>query len=114
MYAQTTAVSRSELVAPSVSHNLILAHAYAVQLYRKEYREKQSGQIGITLDCHWLLPYDDTPESWSSESFCTPYLLIVGSSDVEAARRGIDFKLGTYRGSIGSLYIRLTDSLLAR
>ncbi|KAI0084718.1 intracellular family 1 beta glucosidase [Irpex rosettiformis] len=65
-----------------VSHNLILAHAYAVQLYRKEYKEKQGGQIGITLDCHWLLPYDDTPHN------------------LEATRRGIDLKLGRYADPI--------------
>ena len=48
-----------------MSHNLILAHAYAVQLYRQEFQKEQGGQIGITLDSHWLLPYDDTPESMS-------------------------------------------------
>ena len=47
----------------SVSHNLILAHAYAVKLYRHEYKAKQGGLIGVTLDSHWLLPYDDKPES---------------------------------------------------
>ena len=47
----------------SVSHNLILAHAYAVKLYRDEYKAKQGGLIGVTLDSHWLLPYDDKPES---------------------------------------------------
>jgi hypothetical protein len=45
-----------------VSHNLILAHAFAVQLYRREFKEKQGGQIGITLDCHWLIPYDNSEE----------------------------------------------------
>ncbi|KAI0340378.1 beta-glucosidase 1A [Trametopsis cervina] len=65
-----------------VSHNLILAHAYAVQLYRTEFQQKQKGQIGITLDCHWLIPYDDSPEN------------------VEAAQRGIDFKLGRYADPI--------------
>lgn len=48
----------------STAHNLILAHAHAVKVYRDEFKTKQGGQIGITLDCHWLLPYDDSPESW--------------------------------------------------
>ncbi|EMD34834.1 glycoside hydrolase family 1 protein [Gelatoporia subvermispora B] len=61
-----------------VNHNLILAHAHAVKLYREQYKEKQGGQIGITLDCHWQLPYDDSPEN------------------LEAAQRGIDFKLGRF------------------
>ena len=47
----------------SVSHNLILAHAYSVKLYRDEYQAKQGGQIGITLNTSWFLPYDDKPES---------------------------------------------------
>ena len=42
-----------------MSHHLILAHAHVVKLYRDEYKEKQGGQIGITLDCHWIEPYDD-------------------------------------------------------
>ncbi|EPS97428.1 hypothetical protein FOMPIDRAFT_48442 [Fomitopsis schrenkii] len=58
------------------AHNVILAHAYAVKLYRDEYKPVQGGQIGITLDCHWQVPYDDSPEN------------------VEAAKKGIDFKLG--------------------
>ncbi|KAH9939868.1 beta-glucosidase 1A [Amylocystis lapponica] len=61
-----------------VGHNLILAHAYAVKLYREEYKPVHGGQIGITLDCHWQLPYDDSPEN------------------MEAAARGIDFKLGRF------------------
>ncbi|KAJ3544061.1 hypothetical protein NM688_g5783 [Phlebia brevispora] len=65
-----------------VSHNLILAHAYAVKLYREEYKVKQGGQIGITLDAHWLVPYDDSPQN------------------VEATARGMDFKLGRYADPI--------------
>lgn len=46
-----------------MAHNVILAHAYAVKLYREEFKAVQGGQIGITLDCHWQIPYDDSPES---------------------------------------------------
>ncbi|KAI0702030.1 beta-glucosidase 1A [Cerioporus squamosus] len=60
-----------------VGHNLILAHAYAVKLYRDEFKARQGGQIGITLDSSWQEPWDDTP------------------ANVAAAQRGIDFKLGT-------------------
>ncbi|KIP09737.1 glycoside hydrolase family 1 protein [Phlebiopsis gigantea 11061_1 CR5-6] len=58
-----------------VSHSVILAHAYAVKLYREQFKARHGGQIGITLDCHWLLPYDDAPENQ------------------EAALRGVAFKL---------------------
>ncbi|KAI0938619.1 Beta-glucosidase 1A [Taiwanofungus camphoratus] len=65
-----------------VAHNLILAHAYAVKLYRDEFKAVQGGQIGITLDCHWQLPYDDSPEN------------------IEAAQRGLAFKLGRFADPI--------------
>ncbi|KAI0371234.1 beta-glucosidase 1A [Pilatotrama ljubarskyi] len=65
-----------------VAHNLILAHAYAVKVYREEFQQSQGGQIGITLDCHWQMPYDDSPES------------------IAAAKRGIAFKLGRFADPI--------------
>ncbi|THH01164.1 hypothetical protein EW026_g1477 [Hermanssonia centrifuga] len=65
-----------------VSHNVILAHAYAVKAYRDGFKAIQHGVIGITLDAHWLIPYDDSPEN------------------VEAAKRGLDFKLGRYADPI--------------
>ncbi|CAL1708994.1 unnamed protein product [Somion occarium] len=46
-----------------VAHNLLLAHAYAVKAYREEFKPAQGGQIGITLDCQWTIPYDDSPET---------------------------------------------------
>ncbi|KAI0734805.1 glycoside hydrolase superfamily [Fomitopsis betulina] len=64
------------------AHNVILAHAYAVKLYREAYKPVQGGLIGITLDCHWQIPYDDSPEN------------------VEAAKKGIDFKLGRFADPI--------------
>ena len=49
-----------------VGHNLILAHAYVTKLYREEFKPTQGGQIGITLNGDWAMPYDDKPESVSS------------------------------------------------
>ncbi len=49
----------------SVGHNVILAHAYAVKVYREDFKEKQGGQIGVTLNGDWAMPYDDSPESKS-------------------------------------------------
>ncbi|KAF9493202.1 beta-glucosidase 1A [Pleurotus eryngii] len=51
--------SRSEK-GDSVGHHIILAHAYAANAYRKS---KQNGAIGITLDCIWYLPFDESPEA---------------------------------------------------
>ncbi|KAJ7075330.1 beta-glucosidase [Mycena belliarum] len=46
-----------------VGHNVILSHAYATKLYREEFKSKQGGQIGITLNGDWQMPYDDSPEN---------------------------------------------------
>ncbi|KDQ60017.1 glycoside hydrolase family 1 protein [Jaapia argillacea MUCL 33604] len=61
-----------------VAHHLILAHAYAVKLYRDSFKASQGGQIGITLDCSWFMPYDDAPEN------------------VAAAERGLECRLGWF------------------
>ncbi|KAJ7201376.1 beta-glucosidase, partial [Mycena pura] len=55
-----------------VGHNAILSHAHAVKVYREEFKHKQGGQIGITLNGDWAMPYDDSPEN------------------VEAAQRALD------------------------
>lgn len=49
-----------------VGHHLILAHAHAVKLYRDEYKTKQKGEIGITLEKNWTMPWDNSPESSST------------------------------------------------
>ncbi|KZT08082.1 glycoside hydrolase family 1 protein [Laetiporus sulphureus 93-53] len=46
-----------------VGHNLLLAHAHAVKLYREDFKPSQGGQIGITLNGDWTLPYDDSSEN---------------------------------------------------
>ncbi|KAI0765346.1 beta-glucosidase 1A [Fomes fomentarius] len=65
-----------------VAHNLLLAHAYTVKLYREDFKPSQRGQIGITLDSGWLEPWDSSPES------------------VAAAQRALDFKLGRFADPI--------------
>ena len=56
---------------------MILSHAYAVKVYREEFKAKQGGQIGITLNGDWAMPYDDTPESTSitASSTCPTVVL---------------------------------------
>uniref|UniRef100_A0A1D1ZG17 Beta-glucosidase 24 n=1 Tax=Anthurium amnicola TaxID=1678845 RepID=A0A1D1ZG17_9ARAE len=43
-----------------VTHNLLLAHAECVKLYRDQYQAKQKGEIGITLVTQWMTPYSDS------------------------------------------------------
>lgn len=64
------------------SHHIILAHAKAVKLYRDEFKAKQKGIIGITLNMDWREPLTDKPE------------------DKAAARRGLDWELGWFADPI--------------
>ncbi|CAH9141773.1 unnamed protein product [Cuscuta epithymum] len=43
-----------------VGHNMILSHASAVNIYRKNYQEKQGGQIGIAMDFYWYEPMSNS------------------------------------------------------
>ncbi|XP_050937145.1 beta-glucosidase 12-like [Cucumis melo] len=60
-----------------VGHNQILAHALTVKLYKSKY-EYQNGQIGVTLNTDWYVPYS------SSED------------DKKATSRALDFSLGWF------------------
>ncbi|KAK4412685.1 Raucaffricine-O-beta-D-glucosidase [Sesamum alatum] len=63
----------------TVARNLLLAHAAAVDSYRKKYQEHQEGKIGITLVTHWLEPLNENDPA-----------------DIQAAKRGVDFLLGWF------------------
>ena len=45
-----SAVGDSSREAWTVGHNLLLAHAASVKIYREEFKPKNGGQIGITLN----------------------------------------------------------------
>ncbi|CAN1359020.1 Beta-glucosidase 12 [Linum perenne] len=59
-----------------VTHNILLAHASAVNLYRQKYQASQKGKIGIVLVSNWFVPMSDSKE------------------DEEAQQRAIDFMYG--------------------
>ncbi|KAJ8433218.1 hypothetical protein Cgig2_023170 [Carnegiea gigantea] len=61
-----------------VAHNLILAHATAVNIYRKKYQKDQRGSIGLAFDVIWYEPMTNKTE------------------DIEAAERAQDFQLGWF------------------
>jgi len=45
-----------------VGHNVMIAHANVVKMYREDFKSNGS-MIGITLNGDWVVPYDDSPES---------------------------------------------------
>jgi len=89
-----------------VAHNLLLAHARAVRLYREEYKPWQEGVIGITMNSDWREPLpDDNPSRYMR--------------NCEAAERTRQFFLGwfadpVYFGDYPQLMkVRLGDRLPA-
>ncbi|MFK8102274.1 MAG: GH1 family beta-glucosidase [Saprospiraceae bacterium] len=63
-------------------HNLLKAHAKAVNIYRQKYEPVQKGRIGITNNCDWREPLTDTPK------------------DKAAAERALEFFLGWFADPI--------------
>ncbi|KAF2454598.1 beta-glucosidase [Lineolata rhizophorae] len=62
-----------------VGHTLLLCHGTAVKIYREEFKAKDGGQIGITLNGDWAEPWD--PED---------------PADVEACDRKIEFAISWF------------------
>ncbi|KAL6537845.1 Beta-glucosidase 6 [Orobanche minor] len=61
-----------------VAHNFLLSHANVVDIYKRKYKPKQGGSIGITLDSFWYEPASNS------------------SADIQATQRAIDFHLGWF------------------
>ncbi|XP_059161912.1 uncharacterized protein LOC131944999 [Physella acuta] len=59
------------------SHYVIKAHAEAYHLYQDMFKDTQTGQVGITLNCEWFEPRDVTVEQ-----------------DIEASDRKLQFWMG--------------------
>jgi len=60
------------------AHNMLLAHAKAVDVYRKKYQASQKGTIGIVLDCTFYEPLTNSID------------------DIAAANRALEFYAGWY------------------
>uniref|UniRef100_A0A0R0HPQ5 Beta-glucosidase n=1 Tax=Glycine max TaxID=3847 RepID=A0A0R0HPQ5_SOYBN len=60
------------------SHYQLLAHAAAVKIYKTNYQASQNGLIGITLNCHWFIPFSND------------------TLDHQAALRALDFMFGWF------------------
>ncbi|KAF6165136.1 hypothetical protein GIB67_000720 [Kingdonia uniflora] len=65
-----------------VAHNVLLSHATVVDIYRKKYKRKQHGSIGMSFDVMWFEPATNSTE------------------DIEATQRAQDFQLGWFMDPI--------------
>jgi len=65
-----------------VGHHLLIAHAKAVDIYRREFQADQGGRIGITNNCDWREPLTDK------------------EADQEAAQRALEFFLAWFADPI--------------
>ncbi|KAM7511440.1 hypothetical protein LguiB_010315 [Lonicera macranthoides] len=70
-----------------VSHNQLLAHAAAVELYRKKFQTCQEGKIGISLVSEWMEPLNNNDE------------------DKQAAKRALDFMFGCEKVNVKGYFI---------
>lgn len=60
------------------AHNVLLSHAAVVDMYRKHYKVKQQGSIGMSVSVNWYVPLKDTKE------------------DAKAVQRILAFQLGWF------------------
>ncbi|KAG8363567.1 hypothetical protein BUALT_Bualt19G0035900 [Buddleja alternifolia] len=61
-----------------VAHHMLICHATTVQLYKEKYQATQMGEIGISLESQWMVPYSSS------------------KLDVKAAKRALDFIFGWF------------------
>ncbi|TVY41039.1 Beta-glucosidase 1B [Lachnellula occidentalis] len=66
-----------------VGHNFLIAHGKAVKIYREEFKPKNGGQIGITLNGDGVYPWDPSDPL-----------------DVQAAERKLEFSISWFADPI--------------
>ncbi|RMY97254.1 hypothetical protein D0864_04864, partial [Hortaea werneckii] len=78
-----SAVGNSAVEPWLAGHNILVSHGAAVKVYREEFKQKDGGQIGITLNGDWVEPWDpNDPE------------------DIEACERKLEFSIAWYADPI--------------
>ncbi|CAL9096597.1 unnamed protein product [Musa acuminata var. zebrina] len=61
-----------------VAHNVLLSHATVSDIYRRKYKQKQQGSLGIAFDVMWYEPMTNSSE------------------DIDATQRAQDFQFGWF------------------
>jgi beta-glucosidase len=59
-YIGNCSVGNSATEPYIVGHNMLLAHAAAVDIYKRKYQKLQKGSIGIALVALWIVPYSES------------------------------------------------------
>lgn len=72
-------IKKKNLIA---RYNTVRAHARAYHIFKTEFKEKQNGRCGITLNCDWYEPKTDS------------------MADIDAAQQKLDFQLGFWADPI--------------
>ncbi|KAK8947142.1 Beta-glucosidase 22 [Platanthera zijinensis] len=76
-FGRTNCTAGNSTTEPYIAvHNMLLAHAKVVNLYRTKYQDNQNGQIGMNFYSFWVYPTSNS------------------SDDIEAAQRVFDFQFG--------------------
>ncbi|KAK5109947.1 hypothetical protein LTR62_006436 [Meristemomyces frigidus] len=80
---EKNAIGDSAIEPWKVVHSLLVSHGEVVKMYRDEFKQKDGGQIGITLNGDWVMPWDkDDP------------------LDVEACERKLEFSIAWFADPI--------------
>jgi len=58
-----------------VGHNLLLAHAKAVKIYRDRFQSVQGGRIGISNNCDWREPLSNSTEDKAAAQLALEFFL---------------------------------------
>ncbi|MCJ1410810.1 hypothetical protein MMC19_004896 [Ptychographa xylographoides] len=76
-------------------HNLLVAHGSAVKVYRDEFKQKDGGEIGITLNGDWVEPWDASDPK-----------------DIEACERKLEFSISWFADPV--YFGRYPESMVAQ
>ncbi|XP_028766721.1 beta-glucosidase 11-like [Neltuma alba] len=110
------------------AHNLLLAHASAVTLYRTKYQEKQGGHVGINIFAFDFIPLTNTSEDLSASERANKLILgwflnpIVFGDYPDEMRKNIGSRLPSFtktesdlvKGSIDFIGLNFYYSLYAQ
>ena len=70
-----------------VGHSILISHGAAVKVYREEFKPKDGGIIGMTLNGDWVEPWDESDPK-----------------DVEACERKLEFSISWFADPIVSKF----------